>query len=100
MYEEYINAYKHHSSTYGADTAVFYQVGKFYEFYDWVAADTGETQTSMRRFTDILGVRVRFARATGLRRPTDSSPAFQSRVSTNTRPFSLVRIGQSSSMNR
>jgi DNA mismatch repair protein MutS len=64
MYDEYINAYKHHSSTYGADTAVFYQVGKFFEFYDWVATD-GETQTSMRRFTDILGVRVTVRKGDG-----------------------------------
>ena len=57
MYEEYLNAYKRHSSIYGADTAIFYQVGKFYEFYDWVATKTGETHTSMKRFIDILGVR-------------------------------------------
>jgi len=57
MYEEYLNAYKHNSSIYGADTAIFYQVGKFYEFYDWVATKTGETHTSMKRFIDILGVR-------------------------------------------
>jgi len=64
MYDEYINAYKHHSSTYGADTAVFYQVGKFFEFYDWVNPD-GETHTSMRRFTDILGVRVTVRKGDG-----------------------------------
>ena len=65
MYKEYIQAYERHSSVYGPDTAVFYQVGKFYEFYDWVAAETGETNTSMRRLTDILGVRVTIRKEDG-----------------------------------
>jgi len=65
MYTEYLNAYKHYSSIYGADTAVFYQVGKFYEFYDSVVPESGETHTSMRRFTDILGVRVTIRKGDG-----------------------------------
>jgi DNA mismatch repair protein MutS len=65
MYEEYSEAYRTHSSTYGPDTAIFYQVGKFYEFYDWVDADTGSTQTSVKRFVDILGVRVSIKKGDG-----------------------------------
>ncbi len=65
MYEEYVNAYKIHSSTYGPDTAIFYQVGKFYEFYDWLDSSTGHTQTSMKRFVDILGVRMSLKKGEG-----------------------------------
>jgi len=58
MYEEYVKAYRHYSITYGADTAIFYQVGKFYELYDWIDPKTGQTQTSMRRAMDILGTQM------------------------------------------
>ena len=58
MYEEYVKAYRHYSVKYGADTAVFYQVGKFYELYDWIDAKTGEAQTSMRRAMEILGTQM------------------------------------------
>jgi len=58
MYEEYFKAYRHHSPIHGADTAIFYQVGKFYEFYDLVDCKTGETQTSMKKFVDILNIRI------------------------------------------
>ena len=65
MYEEYFKAYRHHSAIHGADTAIFYQVGKFYEFYDLVDHKTGETQTSMRRFVDIIGVRTTIRKEDG-----------------------------------
>ena len=68
MYEEYSEAYRTHSSTYGPDTAIFYQVGKFYEFYDWTDADTGSTQTSVKRFVDILGVRISIKKGDGPRK--------------------------------
>jgi len=73
MYEEYLNAYKHHSSIYGADTAIFYQVGKFYEFYDWISPESGNTHTSVKRFTDILGVRVTIRKGGG---PADTDGLF------------------------
>jgi len=65
MYEEYNQAYRHHASKYGADTAIFYQVGKFYEFYDWIDSASGATQTSMKRFVDILGVRMSLRKGEG-----------------------------------
>ena len=58
MYEEYVKAYRHYSVTYGADTAIFYQVGKFYELYDWIDPKTGQAQTSMRRAMEILGTQM------------------------------------------
>jgi DNA mismatch repair protein MutS len=68
MYEEYAKAYRLHASKYGPDTAIFYQVGKFYEFYDWVDPANGATQTSMKRFVDILGVRMSLRKADGPKR--------------------------------
>ena len=65
MYEEYLRAYKQYSSKYGADTAIFYQVGKFYEFYDWVLPETGETNTSMKRFIDILNTKITIRKGDG-----------------------------------
>lgn len=65
MYSEYLTAFKHHSSKYGAETAIFYQVGKFYEFYDWINAATGSTQTSLKRLVDILGVRLTIKKGEG-----------------------------------
>uniref|UniRef100_A0A6C0K573 DNA mismatch repair proteins mutS family domain-containing protein n=1 Tax=viral metagenome TaxID=1070528 RepID=A0A6C0K573_9ZZZZ len=65
MYEEYGKAYRVHASKYGLDTAIFYQVGKFYEFYDWIDPVTGSTQTSMKRFVDILGVRMSLRKGDG-----------------------------------
>ena len=65
MYEEYVKAYKTHSSTHGPDTAIFYQVGKFYEFYDWIDPSNSSTHTSMKRFVDILGVRLSVKKGDG-----------------------------------
>lgn len=57
MYDIYKKAYLHHAVKYGADTAIFYQVGKFYEMYDWLD-NTGQPQTSMARATEILGIQL------------------------------------------
>jgi DNA mismatch repair protein MutS len=65
MYEEYAKAYRLHASKYGPDTAIFYQVGKFYEFYDWIDPANGATHTSMKRFVDILGVRMSLRKGEG-----------------------------------
>ena len=54
MYERYIREYKHHSATYGPNTAIFMLVGSFYELYD--IPEDGEYQTSMKRAIDILGI--------------------------------------------
>ena len=58
MYDKYITAYKHHSATYGANTAIFMLVGSFYELYDIIDPVTGEGQTSMKRAVEILGIQL------------------------------------------
>jgi DNA mismatch repair protein MutS len=58
MYTQYLQAYAHHSSTYGDHTAIFYLVGKFYEMYDWIHKDTGAPGTSMSKVVDILGIQM------------------------------------------
>jgi DNA mismatch repair protein MutS len=58
MYDVYKNAYLHHVVKYGADTAIFYQVGKFYEMYDWLDKNTSLPQTSMQRAVEILGIQL------------------------------------------
>ncbi len=54
MYEDYLKAYRHYSNTYGADTAIFYLVGKFYELYDCAA----DPQTPIRRIVDLLDIQL------------------------------------------
>jgi DNA mismatch repair ATPase MutS len=54
MYEKYLKAYRHHSVTYGPDTAIFYLVGKFYELYDSAI----EPQTPIRRITEHLEIQL------------------------------------------
>ena len=58
MYDIYKTQYLHHAVKYGADTAIFYQVGKFYEMYDWIDAQTQQTHTSMCRAVEILGIQL------------------------------------------
>jgi DNA mismatch repair ATPase MutS len=58
MYDIYKKAYQHHAVKHGADTAIFYQVGKFYEMYDWLDKTTGQPQTSMQRAVEILGIQL------------------------------------------
>lgn len=57
MYEPYAKAYRHYSAIYGANTAIFYMVGKFYEMYDILDA-SGDCSTSMKRAADLLGIQV------------------------------------------
>jgi DNA mismatch repair protein MutS len=65
MYEEYKTAYAQHSLNYGEHTAIFYLVGKFYEMYDWVDALSGQTQTSMTKLVDILGIQMSVRKGDG-----------------------------------
>jgi DNA mismatch repair protein MutS len=58
LYEIYKKAYQHHAVKYGADTAIFYQVGKFYEMYDWIDPTSGNSQTSMRKAVEVLGIQL------------------------------------------
>lgn len=59
MYERYIEEYKKHSIQYGQQTAIFLQVGSFYELYDIPDPITGHTNTSMKTAVDILGIALR-----------------------------------------
>lgn len=65
MFDEYVKSYKHYASTYGPQTAVFFQVGKFFEFYDILDPETGEGQTSARKVIDFLGIKLTFKKASG-----------------------------------
>jgi DNA mismatch repair protein MutS len=58
MYDKYRMAYKHYSSIYGADTVIFYMVGKFYEMYDWIDSSTGLPGTTIKRAADLLGIQL------------------------------------------
>ena len=58
MYNEYREAYQHYSGIYGADTVIFYLVGKFYEMYDWIDKATGQPGTSMKRAAELLGIQL------------------------------------------
>ena len=65
MYDEYVAHCKNYASLYGAQTAVFFQVGKFYEFYDILDPLTGEGQTTTKQITDLLGIKLTYKKASG-----------------------------------
>lgn len=56
MYQEYIQKWKQFSAQYGAETCLFYMVGKFYELYDIVDKQTGEGQTNVKQAVEALGI--------------------------------------------
>ena len=43
MYDEYIELYNIYTKKYGEKTAIFMQVGSFYELYDIINTETGAT---------------------------------------------------------
>ncbi len=65
MYDEYVEQFKLWQAQYGPQTALFYQVGKFYEFYDILDAETGEGQTTTRKISDFLGIKLIQKKASG-----------------------------------
>ena len=66
MYDEYVAHFKNYSKLYGAtNTAIFFQVGKFYEFYDILDPITGEGQTTTKQITDLLAIKLTYRKATG-----------------------------------
>jgi DNA mismatch repair protein MutS len=67
MYERYIQEYKTHEAKYGPLTAIFMQVGSFYELYDIPDPNTGQPQTSMRRAVDTLGIALKVKKGDGPR---------------------------------
>jgi len=66
MYDEYVAHFKNYSKLYGiTNTAVFFQVGKFYEFYDILDPMTGEGQTTTKQITDLLAIKLTYKKASG-----------------------------------
>lgn len=65
MYDEYVEQFKLWQAQYGSQTALFYQVGKFYEFYDILNSETGEGQTTTRKIADFLGIKLIQKKASG-----------------------------------
>jgi len=62
MFDEYLSYYKKYSDLYGPQTAIFLQVGKFYEFYD-LLDEHGCGQTTCRKIVDILGIKLSYKKA-------------------------------------
>jgi len=60
MREEYQNLYKTHSKTYGKNTCIFLEVGKFYEMYDLINEDSGIGETSMKEAVEILHIQISY----------------------------------------
>jgi len=58
MYKEYIELYKTYTRKYGRKTAIFLMVGSFYELYDILDKNTGDTQCNVREVVDYLGIQL------------------------------------------
>ena len=58
MYEEYGTFYKQYYEKYGPKTAIFLMVGSFYELYDVLDKDTGETLYNIKEVTEFLGIQL------------------------------------------
>ena len=58
MYQEYIELYKTYTQKYGPKTAIFLQVGSFYELYDIQNIETGKTQCNVKEIVDYLGIQL------------------------------------------
>lgn len=65
MYDDYVEYFKKYSAMYGEQTAIFLQVGKFYEFYDILDPTTGEGQTTTKKIVDHLGIKLTYKKASG-----------------------------------
>ena len=52
----YHTFYETYSKKYGPDTCILLLVGKFYELYDYIDADTGLPRTSMRRAIELMNI--------------------------------------------
>ncbi len=57
MYEEYTRFWRQYTETYGPKTAIFLQVGSFYELYD-IQAPNGQTQMNVKEIVDFLGIQL------------------------------------------
>ncbi len=57
MYEEYTRFWRQYTGEYGSKTAIFLQVGSFYELYD-IQAPNGKTQMNVKEIVDFLGIQL------------------------------------------
>lgn len=58
VYEEYRKVFEKHKELYGQNFCVFYQVGSFFELYDILNKQTGETWCNVKEVIDILGLQL------------------------------------------
>jgi DNA mismatch repair protein MutS len=58
MINEYERAWLKYSKIYGKNTAIFLQVGSFYELYDTQDPDTGITKMNVKEIVDLLGIQL------------------------------------------
>jgi DNA mismatch repair protein MutS len=57
MYDEYTRFWRQYVAEYGPKTAIFLQVGSFYELYD-IQAPNGQTQMNVKEIVDFLGIQL------------------------------------------
>ena len=62
LYTEYERFWRQYTSLYGPQTAIFLQVGMFYEFYDIQDPLTGHTVMNVKELTDYLGLQLTIRR--------------------------------------
>jgi DNA mismatch repair protein MutS len=65
MYEEYLENYTEQTKKFGKKVAIFLMVGIFYEMYDVMNPETGETRTSFLSLIDLLGLKVSVKKGEG-----------------------------------
>ena len=58
MYDDYEQFLKQYRPIYGPNTAVFMMVGGFYEIYDLVDPESGQSRCNTREIADILNIRL------------------------------------------
>ncbi len=62
MYDEYERFWRQYRPLYGPNTAIFLQVGSFYELYDRQDPETGTCDFNVRDLVDFLGIQLTIRR--------------------------------------
>jgi DNA mismatch repair protein MutS len=65
MYSEYLKHYEEQVTKFGSKVAIFLMVGAFYEMYDVINPETGETRTSFSSLVDMLGLKISVKKGEG-----------------------------------
>ncbi len=65
MYIEYKKFWTEYTSKYGTKTAIFLQVGSFYEFYDVQDQETKNTEMNVKEIVDFLGIQLTIKKGEG-----------------------------------